>query len=70
MRLRCDNGRWRELLGMEQRIEGTQRVGQICFGSVRAARQNRQKHVRGLKNNGFRHKRGRLWRGARELLDL
>ena len=26
-----------------QRIEGTQRVGQVCFGSVRADRQNRQK---------------------------
>ena len=29
---------------MGQRIEGTQRVGQVCFGSVRAARQNRQKY--------------------------
>ena len=28
---------------MGQRIEGTQRVGQVCFGSVRADRQNRQK---------------------------
>ena len=42
MRLRCDDGRWRELLGTGQRIEGTQRVGQVCFGSVRAARQKRQ----------------------------
>ena len=46
-RLRCDDGRWRELLGMEQRIEGTQRVGQVCFGSVRAARQNRQEQLVG-----------------------
>ena len=49
MRMRCDDGRWREHLGMEQRIEGTQRVGQVCFGSVRADRRNRQKHVRGRK---------------------
>ena len=43
MRLRCDDGRWRELLGTGLRIEGTQQVGQVCFGSVRAAKQNRQK---------------------------
>ena len=28
---------------MGQRIEGTQRVGQVCFGSMRAARQDWQK---------------------------
>ena len=28
---------------MEQRIEGTQRVGQVCLRSVRAAWQKRQK---------------------------
>ena len=43
MRLRYDDGRWREHLGMGQRIEGTQRVGQVCFGSMRAARQDWQK---------------------------
>ena len=41
---------------MEQRIEGTQRVGQVCFASVGAGWQIRQKHVRPAKNNGFRHK--------------
>ena len=57
MRLPCEDGRWRELLRMEQRIEGTQWVGQVCFELVRAAWQKKQK--RGLQMN-----RGR-WTGFR-----
>ena len=46
MRLRYDDGRWRELHGMGSESRERSRVGQVCFESVRAARQNRQKHVR------------------------
>ena len=54
MRLRCDDGRWREHLGMEQRIDGTQRVGQVCFGSMRAARQNWQEQRVGFRRTMLR----------------
>ena len=41
---------------MEQGIEGRQRFGQAGVGSAHLERQNKQKHVRPAKNNGFRHK--------------
>ena len=46
-RCRCDDGCWRELLWMEQPIEGTLRVRHVRLGSVHGARQNKQKRCRG-----------------------
>ena len=52
---------------------GARRAREVCAfkGGTRTIGQPprlqiRQRRVRGLKANGFRHKRGRLWRGARE----